>query len=74
MIAELHSQAIISFLNYYYLCYDLSLSHVAAKLLLFTELAMTSIHFSAEKYKHSTNPMKSSVEFASYRYSKIASP
>ena len=39
MTAELHSQAVISFLNYYYLCYDLCLSHFAAKLVYFVETA-----------------------------------
>ena len=38
MTAELHSQAVISFLNYYYLCYDLCLSHFAAKLLYFLKI------------------------------------
>ena len=65
MIAELHSQAIISFLNYYYLCYDLSLSHVAAKLPLFTELTMVTHSIFSRNIQTFNKPPHISVEFSS---------
>ena len=76
MTAELHSQAVISFLNYYYLCYDLCLSHFAAKLLYFpkiigsfnpvfnkTKRPFNQSHKIYHKSKPSNTPPRNNVKF-----------